>query len=123
MSRRKGVRQGPKGQHLSLFGRYITLLCQALQTDQSEIASIAGLSQSTVSKATKKLSPDEDTVTRIWQALVAIAERRGSELLLDTVLEQSVVNAAHCATEQQIAASERHLQSLSLLLESEKDRS
>lgn len=114
---RKGVPQGPKGQQLSLFGRYISFLCRVLHTDQPEIAEVSGLSQSTISKVSKVSSRrlEEETVARIWQAFVTIAEQRGRSRILDQALYEGFYHAAHCATEEQIAQSEQHLQSLEIL--------
>jgi len=97
----------------SLFGRYIMLLFQMLQTHQAEVARTGNMSASTISKAmttTKRV--EEVTVQRIWDAFVVIAEREGRTPLLDASFREGFFNAAHCTTGEQLSLSEERLESL-----------
>lgn len=98
---------------LSVFGRYVDLLYQVVQTHQAEVAREAQMSASTISKAattTKRV--EEETVLRIWQAFAAIAQRKGMARIFDESLREGFFNAAHCTTEQQLSLSEQRLESL-----------
>jgi predicted transcriptional regulator len=110
---------GPK----TVFGRYITLLFRVLTTHQAEVAREAHMSASTISKAmttTKRV--EEETVQRIWQGFVVIAERKGMARLFDSSLQESFFNAAHCTTDHQVSLSEQRLESLTQVFEAGRER-
>lgn len=91
-----------------LFGRWLLMFYEILDIRQLDVASRAGLSQPTVSKAERgEGEPEKDTIKKLWGAIAAIAEEQG--WILDKHTQDCFLNAGDCVTERQKKESELFL--------------